>query len=45
MTLEGMKLVVDCANGAGYKVVPRMLADLGAEIIPDRLLAERPQHQ
>ena len=23
MTLEGMKLVVDCANGAGYKVVPR----------------------
>lgn len=34
MTLEGMKLVVDCANGAGYKVVPRVLADLGAEIIP-----------
>ncbi len=34
MTLDGMKLVVDCANGAGYKVVPRTLADLGAEIIP-----------
>jgi phosphoglucosamine mutase len=34
MTLEGLKLVVDCANGAGYKVVPRTLADLGAEIIP-----------
>jgi phosphoglucosamine mutase len=34
MSLEGMKLVVDCANGAGYKVVPRTLADLGAEIIP-----------
>jgi phosphoglucosamine mutase len=34
VTLEGMKLVVDCANGAGYKVVPRTLADLGAEIIP-----------
>jgi len=34
MTLEGMKLVVDCANGAGYKVVPRTLTDLGAEIIP-----------
>jgi len=31
---EGMKLVVDCANGAGYKVVPRTLTDLGAEIIP-----------
>jgi phosphoglucosamine mutase len=34
MSLEGMKLVVDCANGAGYKVVPRTLTDLGAEIIP-----------
>jgi phosphoglucosamine mutase len=34
MTLEGMKLVVDCANGAGYKVAPRTLADLGAEIVP-----------
>ena len=34
MTLDGMKLVVDCGNGAGYKVVPRTLADLGAEIIP-----------
>src|SRR6188474_906147 len=34
MTLEGLKLVVDCANGAGYKVVPRTLTDLGAEIIP-----------
>ncbi|MEJ0087766.1 MAG: phosphoglucosamine mutase [Pseudomonadota bacterium] len=34
MTLEGLKLVVDCANGAGYKVVPRTFADLGAEIIP-----------
>jgi phosphoglucosamine mutase len=34
MTLEGMKLAVDCGHGAGYKVVPRTLADLGAEIIP-----------
>jgi phosphoglucosamine mutase len=34
MRLEGLKLVVDCGNGAGYKVVPRTLADLGAEIIP-----------
>jgi phosphoglucosamine mutase len=32
--LDGLKLVVDCANGAGYKVVPRTLTDLGAEIIP-----------
>jgi phosphoglucosamine mutase len=34
MTLEGFKLVIDCANGAGYKVAPRVLADLGAEIVP-----------
>ncbi len=34
MDLAGLKLVIDCANGAGYKVAPRTLADLGAEIIP-----------
>jgi phosphoglucosamine mutase len=34
MNLEGMRLVIDCANGAGYKVAPRVLADLGAEVIP-----------
>jgi phosphoglucosamine mutase len=34
MRLDGLKLVVDCANGAAYKVAPRVLADLGAEIIP-----------
>jgi phosphoglucosamine mutase len=34
MDLGGLKLVIDCANGAGYKVAPRTLADLGAEIIP-----------
>jgi phosphoglucosamine mutase len=34
MSLKGFKIVVDCANGAGYKVVPRVLADLGAEIVP-----------
>ncbi len=32
--LKGMKIVIDCANGAAYKVAPRVLADLGAEIIP-----------
>ncbi len=32
--LAGLKLVVDCAHGAAYKVAPRVLADLGAEIIP-----------
>jgi phosphoglucosamine mutase len=34
MTLDGTKIVIDCANGAGYKVAPRVLADLGAEIVP-----------
>src|SRR5215472_5404983 len=32
--LTGLKIVVDCANGASYKVGPRILADLGAEIVP-----------
>jgi phosphoglucosamine mutase len=34
MSLAGTKIVIDCANGAGYKVAPRVLADLGAEIVP-----------
>ena len=34
MNLKGFKIVIDCANGAGYKVAPRVLADLGAEIVP-----------
>ena len=34
MSLTGFKIVIDCANGAGYKVAPRVLADLGAEIVP-----------
>jgi len=32
--LSGLKIVIDCANGAAYKVAPRVLTDLGAEIIP-----------
>jgi phosphoglucosamine mutase len=32
--LKGMKVVLDCANGAGYKVGPRLLASLGADVIP-----------
>jgi len=34
VTLEGLKIVIDCANGAAYKVAPRVLADLGADIVP-----------
>jgi len=33
-SLAGLKVVIDCAHGAAYKVAPRVLADLGAEIIP-----------
>jgi phosphoglucosamine mutase len=32
-TLEGLKVVVDCANGAAYKVTPWVLRELGAEVI------------
>jgi phosphoglucosamine mutase len=31
---DGLKVAIDCANGAAYKVAPRILADLGAEIVP-----------
>jgi phosphoglucosamine mutase len=34
LNLEGLKIVFDGANGAGYKVGPRALAALGAEVIP-----------
>ncbi len=33
-TLTGLKVVVDCANGAGYKVAPTVLWELGAEVVP-----------
>lgn len=33
-TLEGLKIVFDGANGAGYKVGPRTLSELGAQVIP-----------
>jgi len=32
--LKGMKIVVDCANGAGYQSAPKILSDLGAKIFP-----------
>jgi len=34
LTLDGLKIVVDCANGAAYKVAPEVLWELGAEVIP-----------
>lgn len=31
--LDGMRIVLDCAHGAGYKVAPKVLEELGAEVI------------
>ncbi|MGY2048704.1 phosphoglucosamine mutase [Methylobacterium sp. JK268] len=33
ITLEGLRVVVDCANGAAYRVAPETLWELGAEVI------------
>ncbi len=33
LTLAGLKVVVDCANGAAYKVTPEVLRELGAEVV------------
>jgi phosphoglucosamine mutase len=33
LTLDGLKVVVDCAHGAAYKVAPLVLRELGAEVI------------
>ncbi len=32
--LKGTKIVLDCANGAGYKSAPKLLKELGAKVIP-----------
>ncbi len=34
LRLDGLKIVVDCAHGAAYKVAPRVLWELGADVIP-----------
>ncbi len=33
-SMEGLKIVVDCANGATYKVAPAVFDELGAKVIP-----------
>ncbi len=33
LNLDGLKIVVDCANGAAYKVAPTVLWELGAEVV------------
>lgn len=39
LSMEGMKLVIDCAHGASYKVAPTVFEELGAEVI---LTGDRP---
>ena len=34
LTLDGLRIVIDCANGAAYQVAPTALWELGAEVIP-----------
>ncbi|WP_461209259.1 phosphoglucosamine mutase [Desulfocurvus sp. DL9XJH121] len=33
VTLDGVKIVLDCANGAGYRVAPMVFTELGAEVV------------
>ena len=33
ISLDGLKIVVDCANGAAYRIAPTVLEELGAEVI------------
>ncbi len=34
LSLEGVRIVVDCAHGAAYKIAPTVLEELGAEVVP-----------
>jgi phosphoglucosamine mutase len=34
MDFEGLKIVVDASHGAAYKVAPRLMSELGADVIP-----------
>ncbi|HVY12800.1 MAG TPA: phosphoglucosamine mutase, partial [Alphaproteobacteria bacterium] len=34
LRLDGLRIVIDCANGAGYRVAPAVLWELGAEVFP-----------
>ena len=33
LSLSGMKIVADCANGAAYKILPQILRELGADVV------------
>ncbi|MEW6375131.1 MAG: phosphoglucosamine mutase [Thermodesulfobacteriota bacterium] len=34
LTLDGLRIAIDCANGAAYRVAPTVFEELGAEVIP-----------
>ncbi len=34
LALDGLKIVVDCANGAAYSIAPKVFRELGAEVFP-----------
>ncbi len=34
LSLEGLRVAIDCAHGAAYKVAPTVLEELGAEVVP-----------
>ena len=45
LPLDGLKVVIDCANGAAYRAAPEVLWELGAEVDSGGRDAERDQHQ
>lgn len=34
LSLNGMKIIIDCANGAGYSIAPKVFRELGADVEP-----------
>ncbi|MBM4318398.1 MAG: phosphoglucosamine mutase [Deltaproteobacteria bacterium] len=34
LTLDGVRIVVDCAHGAAYRIAPAVFSELGAEVVP-----------
>ena len=45
LTLDGLRIVVDCAHGAAYRTAPLVFEELGADVIPHPRQARRQEHQ
>ena len=45
LDLSGPRILLDCANGATYRVAPEIFRRLGADVERDRGGSGRPQHQ